>query len=469
MRPAPLGIPVLAAALILILPAATALLPAPEAALPAPGGTPLSLSDVFAQRNPQLVHRNHEVEAALKGLASEFPDLVEYGTHGTSFLQFPIHHACISAQPEGAGPGYDVYLDGGHHGNEFLGVEMVMMAAYFLVDNYGADDAVTHLLDNGKVCVTPIVNPDGNYLDTRKNGNQVDINRNYPYEFGLNGASDNPAALNYHGTGPLSEPETRANVAFAQSFMPDLWVTMHTGIAEMYWPWSYTNDDAPDAAFFESLEKPFEDASHGSLDAMQSAELYIAMGDTEDYGYGELGIPSFVIEVHGDQFMPAYTGGTFNELVDQFDGLKWLMFNVEKLGANIHVHNHPGVETSVVLSGDSATFWLHNKGFGDAYNATLTLSQGGNVLREESLSYLAAGQHLNFTFAGLDSFDALVLDIAYADLIIESSPMNHFTHEVAGDISPNEEPRAVPAPGAFGLVMAFAIVGLIAGRRLVRT
>ncbi len=464
MRLAPLAVTVLAI-VAASSPVATALLSTPH--IGAFALSPLSVEDVFAERSPMLVHRNHEVEAALKALATAKPDLVTYGTHGSSFLGFPIHDACLSARPTDAeGRGFNVYLDGGHHGNEFLGVEFVMMMTYYLVDNYGRDDAVTHLLDNGKVCVTPIVNPDGNYLDTRKNGNQVDINRNYPYEFGLKGASDNPAAPNYHGAAPLSEPETRANVEFAASVMPDLWVTMHTGIKEMYWPWSYTNSPPPDAAFFERLEAPFEEASRGSLDAMQSAELYIAMGDTEDYGYGALGIPSFVIETHGDQFQVAYLDGTFQELLDQFEGLKWLVMNVEKMGANVHVHDHvPEGDSPVKLTQDSASFWLHNKGFGDATNVSLVLSRGNEVLREEVLTYLGASAHLNFTFEGLTATDGLVLELDYAELRIPSSATNTFRFVVGSDVEPASSDRTVPGVNAAIMLALVGLIGLVATRR----
>lgn len=68
------------------------------------------------------------------------------------------------------------------------------------------------------------VNPDGYANDERHNGNGVDLNRNFPHDWTQIGE---PGLWEYSGTGPASEPETRAFIAFAQRIRPELTLWYH--------------------------------------------------------------------------------------------------------------------------------------------------------------------------------------------------------------------------------------------------
>jgi len=66
-------------------------------------------------------------------------------------------------------------------------------------------------------------NPDGSQLETRRNANQVDINRNFPIKW----LASDPAARTYSGPSPASEPETQALMNAVEQINPTLIVVFH--------------------------------------------------------------------------------------------------------------------------------------------------------------------------------------------------------------------------------------------------
>lgn len=68
------------------------------------------------------------------------------------------------------------------------------------------------------------MNPDGEAGGTRHNANQVDLNRNFPQDWGPIGV---PGDSQYAGPSAASEPETQAIVGFVEEIRPDLIVWYH--------------------------------------------------------------------------------------------------------------------------------------------------------------------------------------------------------------------------------------------------
>jgi len=69
--------------------------------------------------------------------------------------------------------------------------------------------------------VIPVVNPDGLKSRTRRNGRGVDLNRNFPTDWGRS------YGQTYSGPRPASEPETRALMAFLDEVNPQYLVSFH--------------------------------------------------------------------------------------------------------------------------------------------------------------------------------------------------------------------------------------------------
>jgi protein MpaA len=68
------------------------------------------------------------------------------------------------------------------------------------------------------------MNPDGVANDVRGNENGVDLNRNFPHDWTQIGT---PGVWEYSGTGPASEPETKAFIEFANRIDPALTLWYH--------------------------------------------------------------------------------------------------------------------------------------------------------------------------------------------------------------------------------------------------
>lgn len=387
-----------------------------------------------------LVHRLPDVQQAFADWETQWPDRVERRAIGLTSSGFPLEgiritDEAIAFDEAGTATGQKlrVYLDGGHHGNEFLGVDLVMYYLRGILQKAGDGDAATQrFLQQTEVWAVPIINVDGNTLDTRKNSNLVDPNRNYDFEWGTVGASDFILDATYRGPAPGSEAEVRANMAFATEIRPDLWITAHTGVAEFYWPWGWTNEKAPDWEFFESLEGPFENATNGRVDAMQSAELYLASGATDDWGYAVLGVPTHTYEVHEDQFVPVYGDPISDVIADQLAGLDFMVRNVQHMGAWLEV------------SGDGGQRIIRNTGWGVARNATL----GGMVLPD-----IPPGGELTVEAPGAAT------ELRYRPLLVTSSKERSVavTGAAPGPVE--------VAPGIAGLFMVALAFAAVARRR----
>ena len=101
------------------------------------------------------------------------------------------------------------------HGDEQAGLDVVDLLRTMPVDEVTAD------VD---LYLMPALNVDGLALGQRHNANGVDLNRNFPYNWG---PIAQPGNWEYAGPSRASEPETRAMVSFVELLRPDLTVWFH--------------------------------------------------------------------------------------------------------------------------------------------------------------------------------------------------------------------------------------------------
>ncbi len=102
------------------------------------------------------------------------------------------------------------------HGNEDGGVPIVDELRSRALAGTLAPDVEWWLVES--------MNPDGQAAQVRHNANRVDLNRNFPLRWGPIGE---PGDGQYAGTGPASEPETQAMIAFIGELRPDMALWYH--------------------------------------------------------------------------------------------------------------------------------------------------------------------------------------------------------------------------------------------------
>jgi protein MpaA len=118
----------------------------------------------------------------------------------------------ITAIRRGDDNGRRVLVIGVIHGDEQAGLQVVALLSELPVPP-GVD-----------LFLVESMNPDGVAANTRGNANGVDLNRNFPFNWG---PIAQPGDWQYAGPEEASEPETRALVEFIAAVRPDLVIWYH--------------------------------------------------------------------------------------------------------------------------------------------------------------------------------------------------------------------------------------------------
>ena len=157
---------------------------------------------------------------AFMDLASDYPELVSYESIGLTVDEHEIMMFKI-----GNPIGDRIVFDGAIHGWENVGSEVLFLYARWLLTS--GEPIAEDILGRSYTLLIPALNID-NYNDSRKNSNGVDLNRNFAAGWDRSG-SDVPSSEYYHGSSPVSEPESQALIRVFQNYRPKFYVTLHEG------------------------------------------------------------------------------------------------------------------------------------------------------------------------------------------------------------------------------------------------
>lgn len=134
---------------------------------------------------------------------------------------YSVQRRPIDVVTFGSGPKTTMIM-AGVHGDEQCGVDVVREVHSIL------SSMPQGTLNGHRIIVMPCANPDGYAANTRRNANEIDLNRNFPDKTFGSGATDGQ----YNG-GVLaaSEPETKAIMAVVEQFRPQLIISLHSALA----------------------------------------------------------------------------------------------------------------------------------------------------------------------------------------------------------------------------------------------
>jgi len=244
------------------------------------------------------------------GKSIEGRDIVGVHIHAGPFAKSKRANKPLTATPK-------LWFQGGQHAREWIGPMTVMYILTEFLSGYGTDENITAILDATEVFIVPVVNPDGldwAFTDNRlwrKNRRQVtsstfgvDLNRNWDDHWGGGGSSSNPSSDTYRGTGPFSEPESKAVSDFIVGLGDSIiaGIDFHSYSQLILRPYGWSDDVPPNEVQAKAVGAAMQTAirrTHGKGYTNEGAwELYIAAGGASDWFYSGGKMPlSYTIEL----------------------------------------------------------------------------------------------------------------------------------------------------------------------------
>ena len=110
-------------------------------------------------------HSADVIYAWMKRWAEKYPELIDLYEIGKSFEGRPIYQMTLTNKKTGKDTDKPAaFFEGGRHSGEVTASESVLFLIKFLLDNYGKDPEVTHLIDTKAIYLKPVNNPDGHNL-----------------------------------------------------------------------------------------------------------------------------------------------------------------------------------------------------------------------------------------------------------------------------------------------------------------
>ncbi len=349
--------------------------------------------------------------------ADSYPQIVNLLVVGQTELGRNLWMLQISdwsrdTKPDGT-PKEAVYIDGGHHGNEHLGTELAFLVAEHYIEGWVAEDQeVIDVLRTTELHILIMLNADGNDFDTRWNVNQVDLNRNYDHYW-------NTCPTTQPGSSAFSESETLANSIYMNEVVPhaDLYITMHTGVWIMLYPWGKWPEQPSDWELFHFIR----DDVHANISDIPirnaNQGLYPNCGTSRDYGYGVMGYPTFTFETDDEQFLLGTVEALSDRLGEELDVMRYLIQDVWYWRARLVVE-------SIEVMGNDVDAHVVNLGRASTSNASLHyMDPNGELLWNSSLFGVNATNETKITLDGgsLSLVEGGTWSIYYQKRVVDAS------------------------------------------------
>ncbi|XP_063896391.1 carboxypeptidase D [Helicoverpa armigera] len=387
-------------------------------------------------------HDYAKMESFLKTLNEAYPEITKLTSIGKSVEGRELYVLEVTKDPGVHKPGKPEFkYVANMHGNEVIGRELLLLLAKYLCQEYiSGNGRIQTMLNTTRIHLLPSMNPDGyekaqigdySSLTGRSNAHDVDLNRNFPDQFGE--TRDNK----------IPEPETRAVMNWSLSEPFVLSANLHGGALVANYP--YDGNPAmvsgheyltPDNPVFLHLAHTYSDAHHKmhlgqpckNLPSERfpegitnGAKWYVLAGGMQDWNYLYTNDMEITLELGCYKFPPASDLPSYWE-----DNKEALLKFIEQVhtGVNGFVHSHIGhplVNASIKVHG--VMHGVRTAQYGDywrllepgTYNIT-AMKHGYESITEQVTVPEKGSVSMNFTLMADDpqhwssAYDFRVLD-----------------------------------------------------------
>ena len=350
---------------------------------------------------------------------TDYPDLCQVFTIGQTAQNRELLMARISDNV-GTDEGEPQFLyTSTMHGDETTGYVLMLRFIDYLLSNYGSDDRITGLVNNIDIFINPLANPDGTYHGgnstvngaQRYNGNNVDLNRNYP------DPQDGP-----HPDGEVWQPETLAFMAFAENHHFVSSCNMHGGSEVCNYPWDTWPTLAADDDWWQYVCHEYADTAqmHSPSGYMSGFDdgitngyaWYSISGGRQDYMNYFHQCREFTLELSNVKLVPPsqlpdhweYTYRSFLNFMEQVQfGVNGTITDGstgEPLVAEVYIENH-----------ESDSSWVYSGSLGDyhrlLYEGTYDITYSANGYVPQTISVTVENRETTIQDVQLDSGDLI--------------------------------------------------------------
>ncbi|XP_047724736.1 carboxypeptidase O [Prionailurus viverrinus] len=261
-------------------------------------------------------HPMEEIYQWMIQISEKYAEVVTQHFLGMTYETRPMYYLKIS-QPSN-NPKKIIWMDCGIHAREWIAPAFCQWFVKEILQNYKDDSRIKKLLRNLDFYVLPVLNIDG-YIYTwttdrlwrksRSSHNNgtcfgTDLNRNFNVSWCSIGASRNCQDITFCGTGPVSEPETKAVSSLIESKKDNIvcFLTMHSFGQLILTPYGYTKNKSSNHEELIQVGQKAANAlkeKHGTNYRVGSSAdiLYATSGSSRDWAR-DMGIPfSYTFEL----------------------------------------------------------------------------------------------------------------------------------------------------------------------------
>ncbi|MEF8835299.1 MAG: M14 family zinc carboxypeptidase [Candidatus Thermoplasmatota archaeon] len=268
-------------------------------------------------------------------LEKEYPNLIQNHSYGESYEGLDLYAWEITADNDTVVEEKPtILIDATIHAREWSTPQVAAYFTWRLLDEYDTNETINWIVNNRRIFVVPVVNPDGYIHDGngtleereywRKNRNDstptdavgVDLNRNWDIHW--EEGDDNASNETYHGEAPFSEPETYHLKEFMIENDIDSYQNLHSHWGTLLIPSTNMTDPTPHddwyrgtAEHMTSLTTMLGEDEQYSYGQPHEEIGYSASGAADNWVYNEIGAQAYTYEIYTGEWEEDFAEGFY--------------------------------------------------------------------------------------------------------------------------------------------------------------